>query len=70
MSKRSRNRDPYTCYARFNGTCAETGNVIRKGDKIVYEPATGNVYVNNSKRADEVRAMEFAAANNMADANW
>jgi hypothetical protein len=65
-----RSTTPYTTYARFNGTCAETGQAIKKGDKIVYEPGSRKVYANHSKRADEVRALEFAAAHNMADANW
>lgn len=70
MRHSNRNRSPYTTHAKFNGTCAETGQAIKKGDKIVYEPSSGKVYANNSKRADEVRGLEFAASYGMADANY
>lgn len=68
--RRSSNRSPYFTYARFNGTCAETGQPIRKGEKVAYYPATGKVFANNSRQADELRGLEFAASNGMADAGY
>lgn len=31
-------RDPREMTARFDSTCAESGELIRKGDKIIYYP--------------------------------
>lgn len=69
MRRRS-NRPPYFTSARFEGTCAETGQPIRKGDRVAYYPATGKVFSDNSKQADELRGQEFAAAHGMADAGY
>lgn len=66
---RNRKKTPYFTYARFNGTCAETGAAIRKGDKVAYYPDSRKVFANNSKQADELRGLEFSAAHGMADAN-
>ena len=63
-------RPAYFTYATKSGTCAETGNIVRKGDKIAYYPSTGSVYHNNTKQASELRDQHFASANNMADANY
>lgn len=68
MSRRYRNNSPRQITARFDSTCAETGAVIKKGDSIVY--ADGKAYCEASKTAEQFRAQQFAAAYNMADANY
>ncbi len=62
--------DPYFTRARFPSLCAETGRKINKGDEIAYYPRDRKAYHLQSKQADELRARDFAAAFNMADANW
>ena len=62
--------DPYFTRARWPGLCAETGRKISKGDEIAYYPRTKQVFHVDSKQADELRARDFAAAFNMADANY
>lgn len=61
---------PYFTTARFPGSCAETGKAIKKGDPVAYCPATRKVYSNTSKTADALRAVRFAQAHCMADANY
>lgn len=61
---------PYFLTARFNSTCPETGKPISKGDQCAYYPATRQAYHLDSKSANQLRALEFAAAYNMADANY
>lgn len=63
-------RPPFFMYAEKSCTCAETGGLIRKGDKIAYYPSTRSSYANNSKQAQELREQHFASAYNMADANY
>ena len=62
--------DPYFTRARFPSLCAETGRKINKGDVIAYYPRDRKAYHAESKQADELRARDFAAVFNMADANW
>jgi hypothetical protein len=62
--------DPYFTQARFPSTCPETGKQINKGDKIAYYPRSRAAYHDSSKQADELRAFQFSAAFNMADANY
>jgi hypothetical protein len=64
------NKSPYFTNARFNSTCSETGLVIAIGQRIAYYPATRKAYHENSKHADELRALEFSRAFNMADSNY
>jgi hypothetical protein len=61
---------PYFTTARFNSTCPETCLVIAIGQRIAYFPAVRKAYHENSKHADELRALEFSRAFNMADANY
>ena len=61
---------PYFTAARFPGTCAESGNPIKKGDRVAYYPATRRVFADDSMQADELRGQQFAQAHNMADANY
>ena len=68
MSRRYRNTAPRRITARFDSVCAETGAPIKTGDTIIY--ADGEAYCDSSKRAEQFRANEFAAAFNMADANY
>jgi hypothetical protein len=49
---------------------ASTGLVIVIGQRIAYYPAMRKAYHENSKHADELRALEFSRAFNMADANY
>lgn len=65
-----RHLTPYFTTARFASKCPETGKEIRKGDRIAYFPATRMAYHDTSKAADQVRALEFASAYGMADANY
>lgn len=62
--------NPYFTRARFSSLCAETGRKINKGDEIAYYPRDRTAYHTDSKQADELRAQQFAAAFNMADANY
>lgn len=68
--RRQYNRTPYMMRARFSGQCQETGKPINKGDIIAYYPATKTAYHESSKAADNVRALEFSRACNMADSNF
>ena len=61
---------PYFTTARFNSTCPETGLAIAIGQRIAYYPAVRKAYHENSKHADQLRALEFSRAFNMADANY
>ena len=63
-------KEPYFTAARFNSTCPETDLVIVIGQRIAYYPAMRKAYHENSKHADELRALEFSRAFNMADANY
>jgi len=65
-----RNQTPYTLTARFDSKCPETGLDIKKGDPCAYFPATKKAYHETSKSADQVRALEFAKAYEMPDANY
>lgn len=62
--------DPYMTVARYDSICPETGRTIRKGDPIAYYPRDKMAYHKTSQSADDVRAMEFAKAFNMMDANY
>jgi len=61
--------DPYFTQARFNSRCPETGLPLKKGDEIAYFPRLRKAFHSSSKSADQVRAMNFAQAFNMLDAN-
>jgi len=63
-----RNTGPAWITARFDSLCAETGAKLQKGDRILFW--NGKAYSENSKHADEARALEFNAAYCMPDANW
>ena len=62
--------DPYFTTARFDSVCPETGKPIRKGQEIAYYPRERKAYCAESKAAESVRALQFSACFNMADANW
>ncbi len=62
--------DPYMTTAKGDMVCPETGLTIRKGDVIAYYPREKSGYHKDSQSADDVRAMEFAKAFGMADANY
>lgn len=66
----TRNAAPYFMNAKFAGTCPETGKTINKGDRICFAPATRKAYHDESQQASETRGQQFAAAHNMADANY
>ena len=62
--------DPYFMKAKFSSVCPETGKKIKKGDEIAYYPRERKAFHVDSKAAEQVRALNFASAYNMADANW
>lgn len=62
--------DPYFTKARFDSVCPETGKPIKKGDEIAYYPRDRKAYHVGSKKAENVRNLEFNSAYGMADANW
>lgn len=72
MSYQNRRRlqAPYFTKARFDGICAETGQLIHRGDAILYNPTTKQVFCDSSQQACDKRAMDFAQSFDMADANW
>lgn len=65
-----KNQSPYFTTARFNSICSETGQQIRKGDRIAYFPNEKRAFHENSKAAEQIRELNFARTFNMADANW
>jgi hypothetical protein len=62
--------DPYFTTAKFPSTCPETGKAIVKGEEIAYFPRDRRAFHRDSKSAEQVRALQFASAYGMADANW
>lgn len=56
--------------AKFDGTCAETGKRIAKGEKCLYCPVQRKVYHEESRTASEWRSAQFSRSWGMADANW
>jgi len=47
--------DPRVITAKFDSKCAETGNVIKKGDKCVFYPSSKQIFTMDSKQAQEYR---------------
>lgn len=70
MSRYAKDNTPRLMKARFDSTCPETGKQIKKGETIAYYPRTKTAYHESSQSAEQVRAMNFAEANNMGDANY
>lgn len=70
MSRYTKDNTPRLMKARFDSTCPETGKPIKKGDTIAYYPRSKSAFHESSQSAEQVRAMNFAAANNMGDANY
>jgi len=68
MRRYRQNTAPRRITARYASTCAETGAAIKPGDTAIY--IDGKTYCDASKTAEQFRANEFAAAFNMADANY
>jgi len=50
-----RNIDPRLIIAKFDSTCAETGQKIRKGERCVYYPASRSVFSMDSNQAEDYR---------------
>ncbi len=63
-------RSLYVTKARFDSTCAETGQLIKTGEEMVYDPNTRQCYHSNSIQAKETRQQAWNEANCMADSNW
>lgn len=63
-------KSPMFITAKFPGTCPETGKPWAKGETIAWFPGEKKAYHLTSSHADQVRALEFASAYGMADANW
>ncbi len=58
--------------AKFKSKCAETGNIIKKGDECIYDPETKKVYCMKStavQRFEENEARDHYYAGQMAQAN-
>ena len=53
MARNYYKNDPRVITARFDSTCAETGQTIKKGDKCIYYPLTKKVFTMDSKQATE-----------------
>lgn len=71
MRNRNRYNAPFMTIARHAGwVCAETGAKIKKGDPIAYFPNGQKAYSENSKAAEDVRALEFSRAFNMGDSDY
>ncbi|MCC6271735.1 MAG: hypothetical protein IT190_10690 [Microbacteriaceae bacterium] len=70
MSARHRYNPPRFIIARFDSRCPQTGKPIKRGDTIAWYPSSRTAYHVESKAADELRGMDFAAAWGMADANY
>jgi hypothetical protein len=45
--------DPRELIAKFDGTCAETGVIIKKGERCIYYPSSREIFHLNSKQAAE-----------------
>lgn len=45
-----------TITAKFKSICAETGKIIKKGDRCIYDPADRKVYSMASVMADAEKA--------------
>ena len=52
-----RSTEPRELKARFNSTCSETGQAIKKGEYIIYYPIDKKVYKTDTKQAQEFREM-------------
>jgi|GEM_PF-3804757 len=65
---------PRLMEAGRTGVCAEKGTPIKRGDRILYDPAKRAAYCADSAayKAEEERqrADAWNRAHNMADANW
>lgn len=71
MSRRRRTPSPpREMTAKFDSTCAETGKAIKKGDTIVYYPASRKAYHQDSETAADFRSQQFSEGWGMMDANW
>ena len=47
--------DPRVIKSRFNTRCAESGEIIKKGDECIYYPTDRKVYHVDSKQATDFR---------------
>ena len=54
-----------TLTAKFNSICAETGEKLKKGDLIIYDPTTKKAYSINSSKAKQ--AQEEAESKSVND---
>lgn len=52
-----RNNDPRQIGAKYKCKCAETGQIINKGESCIYYPLNKQVFALNSKQAQEFREM-------------
>lgn len=68
--RRPRPTRPYFTKACFPSICPQTGQQIKRGDRIAYFPDTRKAYAENSDAGDQVRGLDFAEAYAMPDANY
>lgn len=67
---KNRYAQPRFIVARFDSTCPQTQKKIARGDECAWYPSSRTAYHVDSKAASELRALDFAATWNMADANY
>lgn len=51
--------DPREIYVRYDGTCAETGKRIAKGETCIYYPLSKKIYHPYSKQAKQFYSWQF-----------
>lgn len=51
--------DPRIITARFESICAETHEIIKKGEECVYYPLSKSVFSSNSGQFKEYMEMQF-----------
>lgn len=54
-----RNQDPVKIKARFQSRCAETGELIKKGEPCIYYPTSKKVFHPDSHQAKRFREQQF-----------
>lgn len=55
MSRKYYNQDPRVITAKFESNCAETGEVIKKGEECVFYPKNKQAFKMDSEQAQEYR---------------
>jgi hypothetical protein len=53
------NNEPFELKAKFDGKCAETGKIIKRGEYCIYYPSGKKNYHVDSKQAETFRNMKM-----------